>query len=297
MAEVEPIPSSIPDLDECLSGGYRPGWLIIAGAFTAGGKTTFCVREAVHKASLEHPVLYVSCELGAVEVARKIDLASAEDGQPPLDLPIWVEDGVTDLPAVISCIEDWAESRDGGMCPLVILDYLQRVRAGSQANREREVATVAEELQQLARRTGIILVAAAQLNRQSQSDEKPSLHHLRESGLIEQTADVALLLTKTGPDQLRVSIGKNRWGASGHEVNLSVDFAKARIGALTEAQQMEPLARRVVEFLTGEGGRAKVRDISRRMKINGRHPSTPEIVTAASTTKLFSVANGEAMLV
>lgn len=296
LGEVEPVPSSIAELDEHLVGGYRPGWLIIVGAFTAGGKTTFCIRETVQKATLGHPVLYVSCELGAVEVARKVDLATIEEGQAPPDLPIWVEDTVTDLSAVISCIQGWAESQDAGKCPLVIVDYLQRIRAGSQANREREVATVAEELQRLARRCGIILVAAAQLNRQSQSDEKPSLHHLRESGLIEQTADVALLLTKTGPDQLRVTLGKNRWGSSGHDVDLSVDFATARIGSLTEAQRMEPLARKVVEFLTGEGGRAKVRDISRRVKIAGRHPSTPEIVAAAISTKRYRVADGEALL-
>jgi len=298
LAEVEPVPASIHDLNEPLRGGYRPGWLVVAGAFTAGGKTTFCVREAVHKATLDHPVLYVSCELGAVELARKVDLATAEEGQTPPDLPIWVDDTVTDLPAVISCIQGWVESRDSGKCPLVILDYLQRVRAGAQVNREREVAIVAEELQKLARRLGIILVAAAQLNRQSQSDDKPSLHHLRESGLIEQVADVALLLTKTGPDRLRVGLGKNRWGSSGQEIELSVDFARARIGSLTEGQQAEPLARAVVEHLRAHGGRVKISKISASIKVPGRrdHPRVDQIVAAGLSTRLYSVGDGEAFL-
>lgn len=296
LPKVEPTEPCFPEFSNQLSGGYRPGWVVIVGAFTGGGKTTVSVRETVHKAFLGNPTLYISCELAAVEVQQKIDMAATEDSSfkvPPL--PIWIEDRFSALGDICKVIETWSAANSSGKTPVVVLDYLQRVRSGAQSNREREVAIVAEELQQLARRLGIILVCAAQLNRNSVSESNtgPQLHHLRESGLIEQIADVAFLINKTEVNRLKVFLAKNRWGPAGDEVEYAVDFPNCRMGPLSQMDKLEPIAERVVEFLEGcKEGKAKPREVSQAVKINGKHPNTAEILDAGRYSKKYGLKDG-----
>lgn len=293
---VEPTPPSVIEFTDFLKGGFRPGWIVIVGAFTGGGKTTWCIRETVHKAYLGNPTLYVSCELAAVEVQAKIDLAAQEDGMPIPTLPIWIEDRFSGLGDILRLIEDWKTSLPpDSKTPVVILDYLQRVRSGSQSNREREVAVVAEELQQLARRTGIILIAAAQLNRSSQIEGNagPQLHHLRESGLIEQIADAAFLIHKTDEDRMTINLAKNRWGPGDRHVEYAVDFAMCRIKPLSHSEQLAPVIDKIVEYLQeSKDHKMKQRDLSRKVHVNGRHPTTKDLMEAARISMQFSVIDG-----
>lgn len=295
LPHVEPTEPCFPEFSKQLSGGYRPGWVVIVGAFTGGGKTTCSVRETVHKAFCGNPALYISCELAAVEVQQKIDMAASEDGFKIPPLPIWIEDRFSALGDICKVIEQWTAAHSEGKTPVVVLDYLQRVRSGAQSNREREVAIVAEELQQLARRLGIILVAAAQLNRNSVSESTtgPQLHHLRESGLIEQIADVAFLINKTEINRLKVFLAKNRWGPAGDEVEYAVDFPNCKMGPLSTVEKLEPIADRVVEYLQGcKDRKAKPREVSMAIKMNGRHPSTAEILDAGRYSKKYALKEG-----
>jgi replicative DNA helicase len=287
LPEIEPIEPSIPDLKAPLSGGFRAGWMVIVGAFTGGGKTTWCVREAVHKAYLGHPVLYLSCELAKFEVQKRIDVASEEDGVCLMNPSIRVEDQRTDLPSVLALIAQWEAASRGKLSPVLIVDFIQRVQAESQPGREREVAIVAEELQKLTRTLGILTIAAAQLNRNS-ATETPQLHHLRESGTLEQVADVAFLINKTGDDRMTVELAKNRWGASGMSVDLMVDYARCRIAPVSEHDKLQAIGEKVAEYLEGKTSKSdELRDISSKIKVNGKHPKTSEIEKAAAVTKLY----------
>ena len=81
------------------------------GAFTSGGKTTVCVRECIQKATAGHPVLYVTAELSAVEIARRIDAGLPQD---PPELPVHVWGDSPELHEVLGVIERWAQPLDGG---------------------------------------------------------------------------------------------------------------------------------------------------------------------------------------
>lgn len=296
IGEVQPISSSIPGLDTHLAGGYRPRQFVIMGAFTGGGKTTTLIREARHKAIIGHPVLYVSCELAAVEIVKKLDLAS-EDGTPQ-DLSIEIEDRFVDFPHLSETITKWAAAHKGELCPFVVIDYIQRVRGTTTTGREREVAQVAEDFQTLAKLQNIVIVAAAQLNRASQQEEKAELHHLRESGLIEQTGDVVLLLSKIDNDKMNVQLAKNRWGPSGMEIDLSVDFVKCYFGLLGEGQLWQPLIDAVVKYVLSLGGRAPIRDVCMDLGWGGKgkHPTKYQLQTASFYTKSFRIEGSEIVL-
>jgi len=288
------IPLGIEALDEALSGGVKARWLIVAGGFSGEGKTSLCVYVAARFSFLGHPALFLTFELAEVEIAAKVDASLQDLNETLPQLRILAPSG--DIGSVIRVVEEWAAEQDGAeLTPVLVVDYLQKVKGPESSSREREVAVVAEELQSVGRRLGIIVFVAAQLNRASQ-ETIPRLHHLRESGLIEQCADVALLLQKTGPDSIRVHVGKNRWGKAGDEVDLGVDFARSRFGPLSDSQRLRDLADRVVQRLEKRRGKATLRDLSAGIRWGEGHPTTGEILSAASATGRYRVEGTEAIL-
>ncbi len=112
---------------------------------------------------------------------------------------------------------------------LVIIDYLQLMRSGSRSeNRVQEVAEISRSLKIMARELDVPVVALSQLNRASETrkDKKPMLSDLRESGSIEQDADIVIFLYRDedNPDLearniVNCSVAKNRHGATG-----TIDF-------------------------------------------------------------------------
>jgi len=288
--EVEVISPVLPALPDGV--GHAAGRITVIGAFTGGGKTSLCVAEAIHQASKGHPILVVTAELSEIEYARRIEQACEGDVG---TLRISVLEARGDIRDVIRRVTSWAEPLDGGKAPVVIVDYLQRLRVVGATSREREVAEVAEQLQTVSRRLGVAVVTAAQLNRNSQTDTRPALHHFRESGLIEQVADVALLIGQTAPDRMYAIVAKNRWGGgTGTEVEFSADFARCRFALLDRKEVLEPLAQKVVEYVTEHGGHARLSDVSADIKIPGtkRHPKTGEIVEAGLATKAYISSAG-----
>ena len=295
VGKIERIGTAFPGLDAALGGGYARRWLCVFGAFTGGGKTTACVRESLHKASLGHPVLYLSFELAALEVRDK--LASGMDGDPAAaaNPPIWVEDGVADLDEAVNCAGRWADAHRSDLVPVVVVDYLQRVRCEGQQSREREVAVVSETFQRFARERNVLVLAAAQLNRLSQ-ESKPAIHHLRESGLLEQAADIVLLLSKPAQDRMSVVVGKNRWGRSGDELELGMDYAHCRVRAMSGADVYAELAAMVLAYISEHGSPCPARDFTRGAWWSGRRPRVHDVAAAAKATGLFSLHDGRISL-
>ncbi len=288
-------PFGIEALD-AIVGGILPGWSIVIGAFSGGGKTTFTTYMGVHFASLGHPTLMITNELSELEVANRID--QTLDTPSDLEkLSIWYPE--CDINGVMEQAKEWIESYDGSeQHPIVIADYLQKFRAGaSEKVRERQVAVIAEAFQYLGRTTKATCILAAQLNRMSQGDEGPRLHHLRESGTIEQIADLAILINKEGDDQAKLTVAKNRWGAAGGEVILSVDWAKSRFGTLTERQRWSEFAMTVRQFiLKANTPSVKIRDICNGTRLGPKHPNREDVMSAGMATGMYRVQGSDAFL-
>jgi replicative DNA helicase len=293
------IPSAIPGLDEIIgTGGYRVGWLVIPAAFTGGGKTTFLVREALHKGYAGHPVLYITAELSAAEVHNKIMDSHAIDRMTGAPEPkIWIDDDNVTLSSMEYTIREWARALPkSDLPPVVCIDYLQKIQTVGQHNREREVAVVAETVQRLSRKLGLITIGAAQLNRMSQEDE-PEIWHLRESGLLEQAADLVLLTSRNGTDQMRVKVGKNRWGLSDGRLDLGIDWAHCSFGTLRPEQVYAELINSIIEYLNAHEGRAPLRQVCRSIRYNGDHPKRNDIWEASRASNRFVFEDDEVVLI
>ena len=287
------IASSIPGLDAVR---YRSGHTIIVGAFTSHGKTMLACREAIYHASAGRPTLFLSLEMSSAESAMRIeesaeDPACDQEGRP---LPLlWIEDRWSQLPDILRVIGAWHRARDPEQQCVVVLDYLQKIGNSAAQTREREIASVAEALQRQARQLGYILFSGAQLNRMSQSEDAgPSLHHLRESGLIEQVGDAVLLVQKLDDGHIRVHVAKNRWGTSGVKIELACDFARCRMSVIPLNEQWGPLAAAVLAWMKNKSGPVDLRTASQRVRFNGAHPGAADIGMAGQVTGLYSVEDG-----
>jgi len=210
------VPSGFFELDDLL-GGFQKSDLIIVASRPSMGKTAFAMS-AARNAAIDHnvPVGVFSLEMATIQLATRLISAEArinahnvrtgkfkaEEGakisrtvHKLSKAPIYIDD----TPA-ISILELRAKARrlkNEKKIGLIIIDYLQLLSSTvHMESREREISTISRSLKSLAKELNIPVVALSQLNRQleARSDKKPMLSDLRESGSIEQDADVVLFL-------------------------------------------------------------------------------------------------------
>jgi replicative DNA helicase len=260
------LATGIGDLDALLAGGLAPGSLTIVGARPAMGKSAFVQQVAEHAAE-GVGVLFCSAEMGRTEVALRA--VEARTGLSParifprpspedLDrivsamrafarLPLHVHDGSFDLARIASLAEGMRRTASG--LGLVVVDYLQLLTAPAGERREREVAGLSTGLKRLARRLEVPVLAVAQLSRslEGRADKRPVLADLRESGQLEQDADVVLFLYRDevynpdGPDAgvAEVQVAKNRHGPTGR-VHLHFRAERVRFAPLAPDLRVLP---------------------------------------------------------
>ena len=289
------IPTGIGELDDAVGGGYVAGKVVIIGAFVGNGKTTFLIHQALRHAFNGHPTLFVSAELSAPEIGLKVGNAlSPMDNADVPNLEVIYAD--RPLPKVMEMADKWLDRHDASdKSPVVLVDFLQKVSNPTTQSRELQVSEIAWAFQNLSRKGPLVLLAA-QLNRQSQgsggeegSAPKPMLHHLRESGNIEQVGDLAILLQKTGDDTLKFWVAKNRDGKA-TDVEVNADWSKCAFGTITESQKWSQLADKVVTYLTEEGSPQHVRDITRNIpRTHGTRPTAEDLRRCAFATQRFRV--------
>lgn len=212
------VPSGFQDLDK-LTSGFHESELIILAARPAMGKTSFVLNlmtnAAVH-ADPHHPVLFFSLEMSRHQLAMRLLCSEArveghklrtgylsEHDWPNLTMaagqlseaPIFIDDAAgLNLPQIRSKARRAKSEHDIGM---IIIDYLQLMEVGKAVeSRTQEISQISRALKALARELKIPVVALSQLSRQveSRQDKRPMLSDLRESGAIEQDADVVLFL-------------------------------------------------------------------------------------------------------
>lgn len=232
------IPTGIPELDR-MTGGWQPGNLIFTAGRPAMGKTQLGLKFAMEAASRGHHVLLFTLEMMSEEVGERLLLmrtpglyAKVKGGrvtQKDLDelfrrareldnCPLLVDDK-----AYLGIDQLCAEARmvhSRYRVDLVVVDYLQLLGVTERAgrNREQEVAECSRKLKALARSLECPVIVASQLNRQVEQtfNQRPELKHLRESGAIEQDADMVLMLCRVdrGSDHPKsgLILAKNRHG-------------------------------------------------------------------------------------
>jgi replicative DNA helicase len=210
-------PSGYTDLDE-LTSGLQPNALVIVGARPAMGKTSFALGMAAHAAiEAGRPVLLFSLEMSQLELSQRllcqesrVDAKNVRDGKLTeadwkkishgvgrlAEAPIWIDDNPNLTIMEIRAKARRLKSKVGDL-GLIIIDYLQLMSGRSSAeNRQVEVSEISRGLKILARELEVPVIALSQLSRglEARQDKRPMLADLRESGSIEQDADVVMFI-------------------------------------------------------------------------------------------------------
>jgi replicative DNA helicase len=216
--EITGVPTGFIDLDS-LTNGLQPGQLIVIAGRPAMGKSTLALDMARH-ASIRYqmPTAFFSLEMSRKELMSRMHSAEARVGlhhmrsgtmtdddwtrlarrMPDVSAaPLYIDDG-GELTLMNVCIKARRLKQRNGL-RLVVVDYLQLMQSGSGRrgeNRQQEVADMSRRLKLLAKELDVPVIALSQLNRGSEqrSDKKPVLSDLRESGAIEQDADMVILV-------------------------------------------------------------------------------------------------------
>ncbi len=233
------VPTGFKDLDELLSGMQDSNLLILA-ARPGMGKTAFALNVAQKVAVDEKlPVGIFSLEMSKEELQDRLlisladidawklktgklgeeDWNSLSDAMGRLaEAPLYLDD----TPA-LSILEMRTKARrlqvDAGV-KFIVVDYLQLARSRNLENRVQEVQEISQGLKNLARELKIPVLALSQLNRsvESRGSKRPQLADLRESGSIEQDADVVMFLWREDdehPENVYLDIAKHRNGPLG----------------------------------------------------------------------------------
>jgi len=212
------VPTGFIDLDQRTSGFQPSDFIVIAGR-PSMGKSSFAISIAEHVGVVEKiPIAFFSLEMSKEQLVQRmlcsharVDAHKVRTGYlsssdwPRLtaaagklsEAPIFIED----TPA-ISVMELRAKARRLKLqhnIGLVIVDYLQLMRSNTKAeNRQQEISEISRSLKALARELHIPVVAISQLSRavEARADHRPQLSDLRESGAIEQDADLVILLLR-----------------------------------------------------------------------------------------------------
>lgn len=212
------VPSGFTKLDE-YTAGFQPSDLIIIAARPSMGKTAFCLNIALHAAYVcKVPTLIFSLEMSKYQLVTRLMCSEAridsqklrkgflgENDWAKITLTAGVLENtplfIDDTPAA-SLLEIRSKARRAVRqenVGLIIIDYLQLITLPSYQiaeNRQQEVSVISRSLKSLARELNVPVICLSQLSRQveSRTDKRPLLSDLRESGAIEQDADVVLFL-------------------------------------------------------------------------------------------------------
>lgn len=244
------VSSGFRDLDR-LTAGLQPSDLIIVAGRPSMGKTAFALNIAANAAfsgvgvavfslemATEQLVLRMLCSEARVDHSRIRTGYLRESEFPSLvmaagrlgDTPIYIDDT-----AAISVLELRAKARrlvrdTSKKIGLVIIDYLQLMRGmGTAPNREQEISEISRSLKALAKELNVPVIAISQLNRrvEDRGDKRPMMSDLRESGAIEQDADVIMFIYR-----------EEVYSRDNEEIRglAEVDVAKQRNGPVDKVQ-------------------------------------------------------------
>jgi replicative DNA helicase len=239
------VASGFPDLDD-MTAGFQPQNLVIVAARPGQGKTALMGDFALHAAMRQQiPVVIFSLEMSKLELVQRFLASEAKVDSQRLrkgtlqemdwqrlsaalgrlaEAPIFIDDSpnVNLMEMRAKCRRLKAKHGLG----LVVIDYLQLMQSPRKSeSRQQEVSDISRNLKMLAKEMDLPVVCASQLNRlvESRTDKRPTLGDLRDSGAIEQDADVVMFIYRDefyNPDSERkgeaeVIVAKHRNGPTG----------------------------------------------------------------------------------
>ncbi|MGC6442601.1 MAG: replicative DNA helicase [Rubripirellula sp.] len=253
--------SGFTQFDE-MTGGLHSGELIILAARPSMGKTALAMNVGEHVSiNQKLPVLFVSLEMSGIELADRMLCSLARvnghrlrngtispDDRERLvrkaneisQAPLFVDDSPSRTVSEIAAAARRIKRREGEL-GMIVIDYLQLIEPdNSRDPRQEQVAKIARRLKGIARELSVPLLCLSQLNRQAEDskDHRPRLSHLRESGAIEQDADVVMFVHREeyyhrGDEkaqfagQAEIIIAKQRNGPIGDvELTWEADFTR-----------------------------------------------------------------------
>lgn len=252
--ELTGVPTGLADLDKVLNG-LQNSDLIFLAARPSMGKTALALSIAVNAAKKQKSVALFSLEMSKSQIGKRIlslmsdvpvikiatgnlndnDLTALDYSKQKIaDLPLYIDETST---MTVSAIRAKAKKfkRDHGL-DLIVIDYIQlMIGDRDNPNRVQEVSQISRSLKGLAKYLNVPVLVLSQLNRQAEqrADKRPQLSDLRESGSLEQDADIVMFLYRDeyyyreesdAPDIAELNIAKNRNGATG---TVRLHFAKA----------------------------------------------------------------------
>lgn len=266
-----------------MTGGLHNGELIILAARPSMGKTALAMNIGEHCSIVQRaPVLFVSLEMSGIELADRMlcSLArvnghrlrngtiSSDDRERLIqkaneisEAPLYVDDSPSRTVSEIAATARRIKRKENGL-GMIVIDYLQLIEPdNSRDPRQEQVAKIARRLKGMARELEVPLLCLSQLNRQAEDgkDHRPKLSHLRESGAIEQDADVVMFVHREeyyhrGEDkaqyagQAEIIIAKQRNGPVGDvELTWEAEFTRFSDRAPERHSEFDGLA----EFDTG----------------------------------------------
>lgn len=206
------IPTGFPLLDGLTYNGWGPGQLIILAARPSVGKTAIALQMAKASAEAGFQTMFFSLEMTEMELGRRLLASTGFVTQNEMmigqmdwvryeaaagkitNLPITIDDKTRFLSDITARITIAAER---GKCKIAFIDYLGFIKdkEGGKLSLNQQISNITSELKATAKRAGVPIVLLCQLNRDSAKDGRPpQLYDLRDSGSIEQDADVVLML-------------------------------------------------------------------------------------------------------
>lgn len=239
------IGTGYQDLDD-MTGGFQGSQLIILAARPSMGKTAISLNIIDHVAiNLKRPVLFFSLEMGQNELGERMlaargrvegnklrtgnqlgtkEMAKIGEAFETLrTAPVFLDDSPSRTVVQIAANSRRLKSKNN--IGLIVIDYIQLIeQEDARESRQEHIAKVSRRLKTLARELDIPVIALSQLNRgvETREDRRPRMADLRESGAIEQDADIVLLLHRPeyydqndSPGIAELIIAKNRSGATG----------------------------------------------------------------------------------
>src|SRR5687768_5798203 len=256
------VPTGFTKLDE-LTGGLQRSDLIVLAARPGMGKTSFALNMATHAALKSNiPVGIFSLEMSKDQLVQRLICSQAEIDSHRLrtgfieegewakiaqaigelsEAPIYIDDtpGISVMELRTKARRLQAEHDLG----FIIVDYLQLMQGRRSENRVQEVSDISRSLKELARELNIPVLAAAQLNRsvEQRPRNRPQLSDLRESGSIEQDADIVMFISREelfDPETTRkgtadIIVAKHRNGATA-DIELKYISSQTRFANVVE---------------------------------------------------------------
>lgn len=232
------IPSGLAPLDYSIRG-IRPGEMCIIAARPSQGKSAFSLQWVEHAASIGFPSLIISEEMGAIEYGRRAlkritdvpeDQWAGKDGalraaaasRWEQNAPVYIAEFCNTIDRCEEVVGKYAEEHG---VKLVCVDYIQLLSVKGKEGRYEIVTETSHRLRKLCGQYGVALIAVAQMNRSVETREnlRPKLSDLKESGGLEQDADIVLFC-----------VWPSFFGTAGDKSAYEVHCAKRRGGGFRE---------------------------------------------------------------